>query len=175
MSDNGQHPVIAIFANRGQAEAAIDELWHEGFAKEQVGVAAPGERLREATTATETMEENAAEGAAKGAAAGSAAGALAGAAAAATIPGFGAVIAGGLLAGIGIGAAAGAALGGFAGPFVAMGISRDKAIDYEKELRTGRTVVVVKARDREDDALKVLRSHGAIRVEATDKTIFQAT
>src|SRR5260370_42067547 len=70
--------VTAVFDNRGQAESAIDNLWHAGFRHDQVGILMPGGQGTEATTATEETEENAATGAVTGAAAGGTIGAVAG-------------------------------------------------------------------------------------------------
>src|SRR4051812_22216014 len=100
------HPaVVAVFPTRGQAEGAIDELWHAGFRHDQVGVITPG-GVQEATTHTDGAEATAAGGAATGAVAGGAIGAIIGAAAVGAIPGIGPILAGGLLAGVATGAAA---------------------------------------------------------------------
>src|SRR5262249_4552333 len=93
-----QTPVVAIFEQRGQAIGAIDELEHAGFTLEQIGIATPGQPVREANTPVHRREAKAAEGAATGAIAGGMAGAVSGALAAASIPGVGPVLAGGFLA-----------------------------------------------------------------------------
>lgn len=152
--------VTAVFDNRGQAEAAIDNLWHAGFRHDQIGIVMPSGRVTEATTATESTEENAAEGAVTGAAAGGTFGALVGATAAAVIPGVGPVLAGGILTGLVLGGAAGAAVGSYLGPFVALGFSKADAQRCQSELKAGRTIVTVKAEDRAADAVTILRSHG---------------
>ena len=152
--------VTAVFDNRGQAESAIDNLWHAGFRHDQVGILMPGGQVAEATTATEETEENAAGGAVTGAATGGAIGAVAGALATAFIPGVGPVLAGGILTGLVLGGAAGAAAGSYLGPFVAMGFSKDDAQRYHGELKAGRTIVTVQAEDRAADAVAILRSHG---------------
>src|SRR5271154_1535095 len=121
--------VAAVFADRNHAEGAVDELWHNGYSKDDIGLAAPGQELKQATTSTEGQEEAAADGAAKGAIAGGAVGALAGIAVS-LIPGIGPIAAFGLLLGLGTSAAAGA----FAGPFVALGFSHQSAGQYESEL-----------------------------------------
>ena len=59
--------VTAVFDNRGQAESAIDNLWHAGFRHDQIGIVMPGGQVAEATTATEATEENAADAAVRGA------------------------------------------------------------------------------------------------------------
>jgi hypothetical protein len=152
--------VTAVFDNRGQAESAIDNLWHAGFRRDQIGIAIPGGQVMEATTAEAKTEENAAAGAVTGAAAGGAIGAVVGAAAAAVLPGVGPVLAGGILTGLVLGGAAGAAAGGYVGPFLALGFSKADAQRYQNELKAGRTIVTVKADDRAADAVAILLSHG---------------
>ncbi len=154
-----QVTVAAVFTNRDHAEGAVDELWHNGYPKEDIGLAAPGHELAQATTATEGQEEAAAEGAARGAIAGGAVGALAGFAVS-LIPGIGPVAAFGLLLGLGTGAAVGA----FAGPFVALGFSHKAARQYESELRNGRCVLVVRTTDPKHAAM-ILKGHGPESIE----------
>jgi hypothetical protein len=157
-------PVVAIFEQRGQATSAIDELEHAGFRHDQIGLATPGGPLHEATTPTHEREKDAADGAAAGAVTGGVAGALGGALVAALVPGVGPILAGGFLAGILAGtvggAAAGAALGGWIGPFVAMGVHEEDVHRYGRELQAGRTIVVVKAEDRREEAQQILHDHG---------------
>ena len=164
MAHLNKHSIIGVFADRTAAEGAIDELWHAGFSKSEIGLATPDEPLHEATTRTGRLEEKAAHGAATGAITGAGIGALAGAVAVGAIPAFGPILAGGLLLGIVGGAGAGAALGAFAGPFVAMGFSHDDIRRYETELRSGRTIVVVQTEDRDEEAISIMDSHGAISV-----------
>jgi hypothetical protein len=164
MTHDNNLPVIAVFPNRGMADAAIDELWHAGFGKDEIGVASPGEPLHEATTAPGRQEDRVGRAAGTGALTGGVVGALAGAVAALTIPGFGPILVGGMLLSMFGGAAAGAALGTFAGPFVAMGLSEDEARHYECEFRAGRTIVAVRAPDRDDEAASILHNHGAVSV-----------
>jgi hypothetical protein len=171
MEKPGVPIVVAVFDERGQAEGAIDELWHEGFAHDQIGIVMPGGRITEATTATERKEARAAGGAAGGAVAGGALGALAGVAVASVVPGVGPVLAGGILAGALTGAAAGAALGVFAGPFVALGLSEADAQAYERAFRAGRTLVTVQAEDRMERAILILRSHGGYDIETTPHAV----
>src|SRR5262245_12504315 len=159
-----QSPVVAVFESRAQAAAAIDELEHSGFRHDQIGLAGPGGPVHEASTPTHKREADAADGAATGAVTGGVAGALGGALAAALISGVGPVPAGGFLAGVLAGtvggAAAGAALGSWIGPFVAMGVSEEDVHRYGREIKAGRTIVVVKAEDRREEAERILRDHG---------------
>jgi hypothetical protein len=152
--------LVAVFDTRGQAESAIDELWHAGFPHEQIGIAMPGGRVTEATTATERSEETAAEGAVAGSVVGGALGAIVGGLVAGLVPGIGPVVAGGILTGVVLGGAAGAAAGSYGGPFLALGLSDEEGKQVGQHLAAGRTVVVVRAGDRSDEAFQVLRSHG---------------
>lgn len=159
--------LVAVFARRRQAEAAIDELWHAGFARDRIGMVLPGENAKQATTVTASAEDRAAEGAVTGAVAGGAVNALAGAIAVATLPGLGALLVGGALTGI----ATGAALGSFAGPFVALGFSQRLAQQYEDAFRAGRSLVLVRAEDDVDKALTILKSHGPVSIETTGQPV----
>jgi hypothetical protein len=158
-----------VFANRGAAEGAIDELWHAGFGHKQIGMAAPGEPVHEAQTPIGFAEDRAATGAEVGAVTGGGVGALLGAAVVVLVPGIGPVLAGGLLTGLVVGAAAGAAVGSFLGPFIALGIAEDRAHAYDKELKAGRTLVVVQVNGRTPDAVNILRSHGPLSLDTEGK------
>lgn len=155
-----QNALVAVFDTRGQAEAAIDELWHAGFQHEQIGILTGGGAVTQATTATGKIEDDAGTGAVAGAVAGGALGAVAGALVAGLIPGVGPVLAGGILTATLLGGAAGAAAGSYAGPFVALGLSDVEAKNWESELRAGRTLVSVQAGDRSAEAQTILQSHG---------------
>jgi hypothetical protein len=164
MSGTERPNVVGVFANRGWAERAIDELHHHGFTREQIGVVLPGGRVVPANTGSEVLEDNAGTAAVAGAAAGGTLGAIAGAVATGLIPGVGPVLAGGLLLGILGGAAAGAALGTFAGPFVALGFTEDEARDYQRQFQAGRSIIVVRAGDRAAEARDILRRfEGVVR------------
>ena len=162
-------PVVAVFPNRGAAEGAIDELWHAGFRHNQIGMATPDEPLHEAQTPIGFAEDRAATGAEVGAVTGGGVGALLGAAVVALVPGIGPVLAGGLLTGLVVGAAAGAAVGSYLGPFIALGIAKDRAHAYGRELKSGRTLVVVRADERTPEAVSILRGHGPISLDAEGK------
>jgi hypothetical protein len=171
MADQLHEPVVAVYPSRSQAEAAVSELWHLGFPKDGIGLAAPGEEMHRATTATEPIEEGAANGAVVGAVTGAALGAAAGAVALATFPWFAAILIGGNLLGIAAGAAAGAAVGAYAGPFVAMGLTEKAAQHYGEQLRAGRSVVVVQAGNRHEEAVSVLKSHAPISLSSSEVVV----
>ncbi len=160
--------VVAVYRTRGQAEAAIDQLWHAGFTKDQVGIMIPGEGIKEPVTEIEQHEENHANGAVAGAVTGTAVGTIAGALAMVLIPGLGPILTGGVLMGVIAGAATGAAVGSFAGPFLAMGFSEEDVHRYQTDLRSGRTVVVVQTDGKQDRAIMILRSHDPVDLHTND-------
>lgn len=160
MATSARLTLIATFASRAQAEAAIDALWHNGFREDQVGIVMPGKGLVEADTSTGSLERKGARGAVVGAVTGGALGTLAGALVTILVPGVGTVLAGGILTGVVVGAAAGAAAGGYIGPFIALELSADESRHYESELEVGRSIVVVRTESRSAEALMILRSHG---------------
>lgn len=89
--------VVGVFRNRDDAEHAIDELHRLGFRDEEIGFAARGEQ----NTVTHTTTDKATDtgsGLLSGAIAGAGIGGFIAAAAAVLIPGFGPVVAGGILA-----------------------------------------------------------------------------
>ncbi len=93
--------------------------------------------------------------------AGGVVGGIAGAAAAFLIPGIGPVLAGGILVAAFGGGALGSVSGNFLGAFSSLGIPREQAHAYEQQVRSGHTVVTVKTPDRQQDAIEILRQHGA--------------
>jgi outer membrane lipoprotein SlyB len=163
MAEINNDLVAGVFERRGQAEAAIADLWRAGFPRDRIDMATRSEGVTEATPAGQ-LQEDAAEGATTGAIAGASAGAIAGAVLASFIPGLGAVIGGGLLAGVIGGAALGAAGGTFLGPFLALKMARDDAHHLASQVDQGRTVVLVQTSDRQEEAHALLRRHGAVEV-----------
>jgi len=148
---------VGVFADRSQAEQAVEELQRSGFTVEQIGFLTP-----DAPSGIEAPPlppgSKAEEGAAAGAAAGAAFGGLLGIAlATAFIPGVGPVIAGGLLAGAIGGAVTGLAGGGILGALIGLRIPEEKARHFEREFHSGRTLVTVQAGGRYEEAEAILR------------------
>ncbi len=132
----------AVFDTREQADFAADELRRAGFGDEQIGVAV---RAGDVVPASQHV------------AAGAALGMLGGLAlAAGSLTPAAPVLVGGALAGMLAGGAAGAAVGGLAG----IGLSDDEARLYEAEVAAGRTLVTVRADERYDEAVTILRRCG---------------
>jgi len=159
--------VVGVFEERRQADTAVRELRQAGFREDQIGVAGrreegetPEATVAEATTAEQGTHWEA--GAATGALAGAGLGGLVGLGmVAGVIPVIGPVIAGGTLAAILANVAGGAVIGGLVGALVGADIPEEEAHHYQGELEAGRTIVTVKADRRYDEAVSILRRHGA--------------
>jgi hypothetical protein len=153
--------VVGVFDTREQAESAIGELHAAGFTKDQLGIAARGERMVE--DAVERGDERLDDrtGTIGGAVTGGIAGGIIGAVLAGLIPGIGPVIAAGTLAGVLGGVVTGAAVGGLVGALMDMGVTEDEARHYEREFRAGRTIVTVRPDGRREEAMAILRRHGS--------------
>jgi hypothetical protein len=163
--------VVGIFDRREDAERAIDELHRIGFRDDQIGFAWRGGDATEVhdTTHIDTGS-HAGEGAVGGMLAGAGIGGLVAAAASLLIPGFGPVLAGGILATVLGGAAVGAAAGGILGALVGMGVPEEEAHYYESEFNEGRILLTVKADGRFDEARDLLYRNGAYDVEHRRET-----
>ncbi len=157
---NDRTTVVAVFADRTQAQQAIEELRRAGFRDDQVGIMAGGESDY-GTPASDASDTYAAEGGATGLAAGAGVGALWGLGIAAGIlPAIGPAIAGGTLAAVLSSAAAGAAAAGLTGTLVGLGIPKEEAEYYESELRTGRIILTVRPEGRNTEAMAIMRRFG---------------
>lgn len=141
---------VSIFHNSEQAKQAIDALERAGYSENEVGF------LVHASTVW--PEDDILLSAATGAVEGGMLRGVLGVTAALFIPGFGLAIAGGiLLTTFGAGALAGSLIG----TLMSIGVPEEEAHHYQRELARGRTIVTVKATSGCDEALAILRGHGA--------------
>src|SRR5947207_911013 len=166
MAMNQRQVVVGVFDDRSRAEQAIDELHRIGFTDDQIGFAVRGGQSQAGPgyTGTEAREGGTgAGGAAKGVITGGVLGGILGAGAALLIPGFGPIIAGGILAATLGGAAIGAAAGGLLGALTDMGVPEEEARYYQSEFEAGRIVVTVKTTNmnEQQQAMAILRRNGA--------------
>jgi uncharacterized protein (TIGR02271 family) len=152
--------IVGVFAQRGDAQRAVSALRQAGFNENEIGMIT--QNKDGAVTTDHGDGNNAAEGAAVGVATGLGVGALwALGIAAGVLPAIGPAIAGGLFASILTSAAGGAAVGGLVGALVGLGIPEEEAEFYESEVKAGRTIVTVKTDQRREEAVHILRNHGA--------------
>ncbi len=160
MATTNTRSVVGVFSNRENADRAVSELERAGFNMDQIGYAVrqPG---ADQTNATVARAGNVGADVATGAVSGGVIGGVLGAGAALLIPGFGPVLAGGILASALGGAAIGAAAGGILGALTDVGVPENEARYYQSEFEAGRTIVTVRADGRQEKALEILRRYGA--------------
>jgi hypothetical protein len=152
---------VAVFATLDKANRAVEDLLRVGFYKEQIGVVSRSVETEDTGVTIIEKDQKVPQGAAVGAATGAGVGALwAIGIATLGLPALGPVIAGGLFMSILASVAGGAAVGGFVGALVGFGIPEEDARHYEAAFQAGRTLVIVQAEDRYDDAAHILRDNG---------------
>lgn len=154
------HPplLVATFETRAQAEHAVDVLRQTGFTDDQIGMAIRDCQEQMADVLDRRGGERAVEGLATGAAMGGALGVTV----ALLVPGFGPVVAFGLLAVTLEGAILGATAGGLIGGLTGLGASPNDAHFCERAFKAGQPIVVVRANGRSVEARKILRDLGAV-------------
>jgi len=166
--------VIGVFKSRGQAEKAIEELHNYGIGKDEISVVAKDEGRAKEQGQGRGLEsrsgmdmdmsvggQDVGEGVGWGGGIGAAAGILAGAGALA-IPGIGPILAAGPLAA----ALTGAVTGGIAGGLVDYGIPETRGREYERKVKEGEILTVVKcSEDKSRRVADILRENGATDVE----------
>jgi len=161
--------VVGVFADRTQADRAIDALYNAGFRSDQIGVVMrdqDGVGSSRSGTLTDTNTDEAAANAGTGAMAGAAAGVGIGGliglgVLAGVVPVIGPAIAAGTLGVILSNAAGGAAVAGLAGSLIGWGVPEEHARHYESEFSAGRAIVTVAAGARADEVRRILRTNGA--------------
>jgi len=163
MTATQRSTVVGVFDDRHEADKAVSDLQNAGFRSDQIGVAMRHTGETAETTATgEGTESHAGTGAVTGAVAGLGLGALAGLGVlSGVIPVVGPAIAAGTLGIILSNAAAGAGIVGLVGALIGAGVPEEEAKYYHSEFEAGRTIVTVKADGRYDEAMAILRRHGA--------------
>ena len=137
MANTQRTTMVAAFADRLEAEKAVDELEQAGFDAENVGYAIRGNDVGAGGMITDEEGAKDRPGALAGMAAGAGVGALLGAAAALLIPGVGPFIAAGPIMGALAGVGVGGAVGGLIGALVGMGIPEYEAKRYEGRVKEG--------------------------------------
>jgi hypothetical protein len=143
--------VVGVFDDESDAQRAIGELKSAGFTDQQIGV----------MWTRKSHELVVGDGSGKVATAGAVAGVGLGtlwglAILAGILPGIGPAIAGGTLGVLMSSAAAGAAGAGLAGALIGLGVPDDDAQKYEKDLKSGKTIVTVNAGSRSEIASRAL-------------------
>ncbi len=153
----------AVFADRGEAARAADELRRVGFEDEDIGFAMQqrtGMGRAEAKASRDVQGRRAADecNVARGSGTGAVLGGLLGEAAAGLAPGVGPIFAGGILSRLVSGTPTAAA--GIASGLVEAGIPRDEAEWHERAIEQGRILLIVKAGARRDEATAMFERTG---------------
>ncbi len=166
----GRTVVAAIFADRANAERAIDALRGAGYTGDQIGVAMRDFSADDAWVAETSNQavDGAVGGAVGGGLMGGVAGFLVGLVAALALPGIGPIVAGGTLAaalgaasGTAVaGAALGAAGGGVMGALTHLGLPEHEVEHFESAFRAGGVLLTVNAGERAAEALQLLEQYG---------------
>src|SRR5512133_167972 len=162
--------VVGLYDNFTTAEKVVRDLENNGFARENISLAAR-DQTEGKMAGTETVDqgtkagEHAAVGAGTGAVLGGLAGLLVGLGALA-IPGIGPIIAAGPLATTLAGAGIGAAAGGLIGALTGAGVPEEEARAYEEGVRSGGTLVMVNSPDdRADQASEIMSRYNPIDID----------
>jgi hypothetical protein len=174
LNEENSQTIIGIFADKFDAQAAVDELHEIGFNPKDVSVVVK-DGIKSSTTSG-TKGGSVAEGAVSGAATGGVLGGLAGlliGIGALAIPGVGAFLVGGPIAiALGLtgaaattisGATTGALAGGLLGGLIGFGIPEDEARIYEQRVREGAVLLAVPTHTQtgESEVKKVFEDYNA--------------
>ena len=162
---------VAVFAERDDAQDAINDLKNAGFRGDDISLVAR-QRDEAGRMAAETGTR-AGEGATTGAVAGGILGGLGGFLAgvgALAIPVIGPVVAAGAFATALTGAAVGAGVGAIAGALIGMGIPKEEADWYEERVKGGAWLVTVRAGGRFDEARRIMQDNGGKDYESGRST-----
>lgn len=154
--------VVGVFAERDQAEKALQALKQQGFSEREVSIV--GKKDGQAQGGNGGDGTDLGRGTTWGAGLGATAGVLATAGAIA-IPGIGPLVALGPLAA----ALGGAATGGVTGALVDWGIPETRGRQLEDRVKQGQFMAVVEANGQADKAAEVLKNNGAREVEKFNK------
>ncbi|MWV43413.1 low temperature-induced protein [Paenibacillus sp. HJL G12] len=158
--------IVGVFESEQEASRAIEDLQRYGFPTKDISVITKDrEDLESITADTGTKApEGVAAGVATGGMLGGVTGLLAGIGALA-IPGIGPILAAGPIAATLAGMAVGAGAGGMVGGLIGLGIPEDEAKDYESYVDKGKILVIVEAREREQEIIDIFRDNRSLNAE----------
>lgn len=157
--------VIGLFEHSRDASSLVDDLQKEGFAKEQIGLVARHEVIKEHGIDVSTGTQ---VGAITGATTGGIAGLLIGLGAL-LIPGLQIVAAGEFLVALGatvLGLAGGAVAGGLIGSLSGFGLSEERARRYSEAVSAGHIMVTVQTPPaRTQEVSEMMSRYNAVEVD----------
>jgi hypothetical protein len=156
--------VVGVFEDVSDAILAVRALRDAGFPDDAIGIISRDQQSCRAKfgLSDDPTHSKWEQGTAVGAAAGGATGLGLGiAVAAGLMPPLGPILAGGTLVALLASAGAGAAVGTVVGGLVGLGIPEEDADYYQTEVKSGRTLVVVKSGDRGREASDIMQRYGS--------------
>jgi hypothetical protein len=160
---DGQATVIAMYPDHESTEDAVRRLQKEGIPMQNLSIIGKDFQTVEKPLGFVTTGDVAKSGAKVGAWTGGPFGLLIGAAFL-ILPGVGPVVIAGPLAAALVGgiegAMAGAAFGGLTGALVGLGVSKDKAIRYESQVKAGKFLLSVRGEGQQIERAKSLLTAG---------------
>jgi uncharacterized protein (TIGR02271 family) len=157
--------LVSLFDNFSEAQSVVQDLISNGFARDDISLAANDATGEYAQYKDASGMSGTATGAATGAVIGGIGGLLVGLGAF-TIPGIGPIIAAGPLITTLTGAAAGAITGGLIGALTDVGVPEEEAGYYAEGVRRGGTLVTVRAEDHlVDRAVEIMEGHHAVDID----------
>jgi len=175
--------IFALFSDIDVADQAINEMHQNiGVDKDEISyVYRNQDDDKVSGTADDVASETVAEGAADGAKVGGAIGAGIGLLAAVGVAGpLGAIFAAGPIAtalgftgalgAVAVGGVAGAATGGLVGVLMSLGLSDEKARDFEQRVQAGDVLVSVHTED-EEPVLKLPTDHNAKEIQVISESV----
>jgi hypothetical protein len=171
MTTQKQVDVVGVFAERTEAERALDDLVRAGFPRDRIELRVRTGEGPLHPTKMGPPKLKAKAGATLGGMIGGIIGCLAGTLiTTGVIPGIPPLLDGAAVAGI-IGAVAGLAIGGLGGAVIGWAIEADEDSFYAHELERGRTLVTVHGNGRSTEAAAILRRNQASGVRAASSVL----
>lgn len=173
--------LVAAFEDADAAHRAVAALERAGFAHDAVGFVLPAAvnapDTRESTAPTDVVADaptRDVRGALQGAITGGMVGGVLAAAVSILVPGIGPILAGGVLAAFFGGTLAGSAVGGLLGALRGLGLTEERAVEFERHVRAGKALVVVHAAGRALDAQQILQAYGGFDVHVESSQLLPA-
>lgn len=160
--------IVGIFDNHSSAEKAARQLDSNGLKSSDISILAKESNDSEenftkdsSSTMRTNPNDNVSDGVMTGTVLGGLAGLLIGVGSV-VIPGLGVIAAAGPIVGL----LSGAVTGGVVGGLVDLGIPEEESREYENEIKSGKTLLSMKATDSNIDKISsILKDYGASKVE----------
>ncbi len=167
--------LVAAFDDAANAHAAVRALEDAGYPHEAVGFVSPADNVA-GTSAVDggtivDAPAHDARDALNGAITGGMVGGVIAAAVSFLVPGIGPILAGGVLAAFFGGTLAGSAVGGLIGALRGLGLTEERALEFEQHVQAGKALVVVQPGGRILEAQEILSANGGFDIHVESRPI----